>query len=210
VLEAAGPSPAVLVGHSWGGLLAQHAAWLRPDLIGGLLLVDPSDEGIWLDVLTADELRAMGEHTDPTRPASEDARAADLFTDADEISRDIAGRDPQLLELVTRASRSYLATDEQIRVHLDEPPMIVDGLDGMVRLRTEASWPPLPMVVLTATKERPARFTEPVVALHEEVAVAAAGRHVVVRDSGHYIQVDRPDLVIEQVREVCFANSDWT
>ena len=42
VLDAAGDGPCVVVGHSWGGLLAQVAAWSRPDLIAGLVLVDPA------------------------------------------------------------------------------------------------------------------------------------------------------------------------
>jgi pimeloyl-ACP methyl ester carboxylesterase len=34
----------VLVGHSWGGLLAQLFAFRHPDMVAGLVLVDPADE----------------------------------------------------------------------------------------------------------------------------------------------------------------------
>jgi pimeloyl-ACP methyl ester carboxylesterase len=40
------------------------------------------------------------------------------------------------------------------------------------------------------------------IALQDEVVAAATGRHVIVPDAGHYIHVDRPDLVISAVREV--------
>jgi pimeloyl-ACP methyl ester carboxylesterase len=36
----------------------------------------------------------------------------------------------------------------------------------------------------------------------EEAAWSTRGRHVRVPDSGHYLQFDRPDLVIAAVREV--------
>jgi pimeloyl-ACP methyl ester carboxylesterase len=59
ILEEAGPS--VLVGHSWGGLLAQLASWARPDLISGLVLVDPSREHLG---------RPQSRDSRGTRPAS--------------------------------------------------------------------------------------------------------------------------------------------
>jgi len=36
--------PCVLAGHSWGGILVQLLAFRRPDLVAGLILVDPGHE----------------------------------------------------------------------------------------------------------------------------------------------------------------------
>jgi pimeloyl-ACP methyl ester carboxylesterase len=36
--------PCVLAGHSWGGVLVQLLAFRRPDLVAGLVLIDPADE----------------------------------------------------------------------------------------------------------------------------------------------------------------------
>lgn len=36
--------PCVLAGHSWGGILVQLLAFRRPDLVAGLVLVDPGHE----------------------------------------------------------------------------------------------------------------------------------------------------------------------
>jgi pimeloyl-ACP methyl ester carboxylesterase len=36
--------PCVLAGHSWGGMLVQLVAFRRPDLVAGLVLVDPGHE----------------------------------------------------------------------------------------------------------------------------------------------------------------------
>src|SRR3546814_1055343 len=45
VLEHLGGTPAVLVGHSWGGPIVRSVAATRPDLVAGLVLVAPTDGG---------------------------------------------------------------------------------------------------------------------------------------------------------------------
>ncbi|WP_078987537.1 alpha/beta fold hydrolase [Streptomyces sp. XY332] len=44
LLSHTGNGPCVLVGHSWGAMLAQLVAWADPKLIAGLVLVDPAHE----------------------------------------------------------------------------------------------------------------------------------------------------------------------
>jgi pimeloyl-ACP methyl ester carboxylesterase len=46
LVSQAGQGRCVLAGHSWGGLLAQLVAFSHPDLVAGLVLVDPADEEI--------------------------------------------------------------------------------------------------------------------------------------------------------------------
>lgn len=41
VVDALGRGPVVLVGHSWGGHLAMHVAVRRPEMVAGLVLLDP-------------------------------------------------------------------------------------------------------------------------------------------------------------------------
>ncbi len=44
VITGLGAGPCVLTGHSWGGVLVQLLAFRRPDLVAGLVLVDPGHE----------------------------------------------------------------------------------------------------------------------------------------------------------------------
>jgi len=44
VITSATTGPCVLAGHGWGGILVQLLALRRPDLVAGLVLVDPADE----------------------------------------------------------------------------------------------------------------------------------------------------------------------
>jgi pimeloyl-ACP methyl ester carboxylesterase len=46
VITELATGPCVLAGHSWGGVLVQLLAFRRPDLVAGLVLVDPGHEEI--------------------------------------------------------------------------------------------------------------------------------------------------------------------
>jgi pimeloyl-ACP methyl ester carboxylesterase len=77
-----------------------------------------------------------------------------------------------------------------------------------------------PLVVLTAGREQPQadldamgitreqgiRVREAVRTLHDdETSWSRYGRHEFVPDASHYLQFDRPDVVIRAVREVADA-----
>lgn len=207
VLEEAGPGPSVLVGHSWGGLLAQLVCWDRPDLISGLVLIDPSHEGFWTE-LGPDVLAEIGRHPDPDAPVQEDPRSADVLGWGRDLAADV-GRSVRATADVERqlvdACLSYLADDEQLFRYLDELPMIIDNLDELVARRSKGSWSRVPVVLLTATKGRPEESTTQVITVQDQVANAANGKHIIVPDAGHYIHVDKPDLVLECVRDVATA-----
>jgi pimeloyl-ACP methyl ester carboxylesterase len=124
ILEEAGQS--ILVGHSWGGLLAQLACWARPDLISGLVLLDPSHETMWSDL--SPETRAeLGRHPDRTSPSS-DPRSTEIHGYARELATDVAqsvSAAAPVQELLSAACMSYLETDAQLFTYLDEVPMIL-------------------------------------------------------------------------------------
>ena len=79
--------------------------------------------------------------------------------------------------------------------------MILDHLDELVTRRSQAIWPPIPVVLLTATKGRPKDSTPRVLAVQDQVAAAANARHIIIPTAGHYIHVDEPDLVTTCIRD---------
>jgi pimeloyl-ACP methyl ester carboxylesterase len=205
VLEVAGPGPCVLVGHSWGGLLAQLVTWARPELVTGLVLVDPAHESFWSELLTPESRAEIGRHPSRTSPASADPRSTNVLSFGRELATDVArsvGGDPDVEELLIEACLSYLQTDEQLFMYLAEVPMILDHLDELAARRSQGVWPKVPVVLLTATMGRPEESTAQVIAVQDQVVAAVNGRHVIVSDAGHYIHVDRPDLVAMWVRDV--------
>ena len=196
LLEAVGPS--VLVGHSWGGLLAQLVTWDRPDLIKGLVLLDPAHEAFYLD-LAPETFADLARHPRRDLPPRADPRNTDIVAYGPEISRSVNGDHEPIL---TEAGASYLATDDQLFTHLEELPMILDHVGELSVRRSRSGWPKLPLVLLTATLGRPEEWIPKVIAVQDQVVTSAGGQHVVVPDAGHYMHLDRPDLVTHWTREV--------
>ena len=105
---------------------------------------------------------------------------------------------------------------------LNDAPERYDNIESFEQIRAAASVRPMPVVVLTAGR-RPitaediasGRLPPDVTADFADALWAAQvpaqdnlaklfpnAKHVTVKDSGHYIQVDRPQLVVDSIRDV--------
>jgi pimeloyl-ACP methyl ester carboxylesterase len=93
LITSVAEGPCVVAGHSWGAIVAQALAWRRPDLVAGLVLVDPAHEQMTAAIPTAvrlalrlaragraDELRG-GDRTATEALLAELRRARDPFPD---------------------------------------------------------------------------------------------------------------------------------
>jgi pimeloyl-ACP methyl ester carboxylesterase len=191
LLSAAGVSgPYVLVGHSLGGIIVRLYAATYPDEVAGLVLVDASHED--------QNIRFQA------------ALGAENWTAFENLQRAPSGPD-------------------------DDPALERMDLDAsFAQLQTAAAahpLPPLPLIVLThgipAGAEVPPEvrsalppdfpwdtFDTVSQALQAELAaLVPEGRQVIATESGHYIQVEQPDLVIEAIQQVVDAVRDpstWT
>lgn len=77
VLDANAAGPVVVVGHSYGGALAVHLAKLHPELVRGLLLLDPAIELDAADLLEVAGLTAKyPDYTDAAEAKSEKVNGA--------------------------------------------------------------------------------------------------------------------------------------
>lgn len=192
----------VVVGHSWGGLLAQMLAQSHPDEVAGLVLVDalhhdqtasmdPSaharysrnmqlltGSATWLAPLGLTRLANMPASVVLDKlPASEQAAA-----------RGLAMQSKNYRALYTE----YLGIDPALEVARSLPPV-----------------PPVPTVVLStnAISEFPPGWDLDYMRQHwiggqRALALETGAKHVVVADAGHYLQLERPQLVISAVQEV--------
>jgi pimeloyl-ACP methyl ester carboxylesterase len=79
------------------------------------------------------------------------------------------------------------------------------GVDtSILQTRQSPPFPPIPLLVLTATDHRaPQAFEREWRQIQARTAAQSPlGRQVMAQGSGHYIQNDQPELVIDQIRQL--------
>lgn len=203
LLRTAGlQGPMVVVGHSWGGMLAQMLAQTHPDEVLGLVLVDAlhHDQTASMDpdihaqysrnmrLLTgsATWLAPVGLTRLARMPASVVLDKLPIAEQA--AARGLAMQSKNYRTLYTE----YMGIDPALEVARNLPPV-----------------PPVPTVVLSTNdlSEFPPGWDTDTMRQHwiagqRALAQETAAKHVVVADAGHYLQLERPELVIASVLEV--------
>ncbi|MSR02270.1 MAG: alpha/beta hydrolase [Gemmatimonadetes bacterium] len=203
VLTTAGEKPPyVMVGHSLGGPYIMTFTKLHPAEVAGLVFVDashPEQFQRFNDVL--------GRKLEP--PVGP-LRAAAAFAWAGVVRVAMPGA--AAADSVGQAKAAYAPTS--IGPMLEE----MDALESsMAQAGTFRELGNRPLVVLTAmaptdtnqlkalkmSQEESVRFQAAWKTMHEEEASwSTQSEHVLVPDATHYIQYDRPDIVIAAVRRV--------
>jgi pimeloyl-ACP methyl ester carboxylesterase len=185
LLEAAEvPPPYVLVGHSLGGLLTRLYAGTYPDDVAGLVQIDPYHEEVWeryRTVLTADQWEAVDalNHEVP----AELQEAYPEFEVMDFDTMNVQMRDAAAASPLRDIPLAVIAHGRSFEADTPEGAM-PDGYP----------WDDVEAV----TRE-----------LYAELAASVpGGRLIVAEESGHYVHLEQPDLVIEAIRQVVDAVRD--
>jgi pimeloyl-ACP methyl ester carboxylesterase/bifunctional DNase/RNase len=176
--SAAGVAPPyVLVGHSYGGLAVRLYAARFPSEVAGLVLVDPAHEDSWLARL---------------RPRLGVAAFAPVARD---LEREQRG-----------------APTEGLDYWMDEG-IDLDASRALVRAAPPGR--PVPVALLTAgrlalPRDWPPEAAEAVRCLRAALAADLLRRlpgstHTIAAESGHFVQLDQPELVVDAIRAVVGA-----
>ena len=204
LLDHFSPGPFVLVGHSGGGPIARLAASRRPDLLAGLVLVDPIDEAA--DVVLSAKFRRNERVA--LRVGKVLARLGLLrflygsllaAAPADDVRADLRQEafSPNVIETHARQAQTYL---DEVAAWKTAPPdtrelpitVISGGLalarDGMPEeVRAEAN------------------------AAHSlRAAQSPGGRHVIAQRSGHTIPITEPQIIAEEIARLAVTDSRGT
>lgn len=239
LLSAAGEAPPyVLVGHSFGGLNVTLYAHLHPEDLVGLVEVDPSVAG--QDLRQAEEIPFLGEQVyennrqtvKSRRHCATLARAGALADDTQQEQTgctliDGDSFDPTLqaglVFFATRASQWVTLASEFKQLAATRSGVQATDTDEIeVARRDLGHWPlgALPLVVLQAGDVSEGGFPPDVQSQYFQLrtdllsgvaAQSRRGERIVVPSSGHYIQLEQPQAVIDAITKVvCAARAEAT
>jgi len=181
---AAVPGPYVLVGHSYGGMLMRLYACTYPDEVVGMVLVDAFSEGLE-EQMTPEQWTAYTEIFQPVPEVL--AGYADLeFTDLDLSIAQVREATAEV-PLPPRPQSPGVPFPLVVLSRGQPMAMPADLPGGLTGEGLERAW--------TAEQDRLA-------------ALLPDARHVIARESEHYIQLQQPELVIAAVQQVVAAVRD--
>jgi pimeloyl-ACP methyl ester carboxylesterase len=202
IAATAGNGSCVLAGHSWGGLLVLLAAAQRPDLVAGLVLIDPSDEIYWSQL--PPEIRRQS--TDTGTMYMRRHAAGELGPMVREACAPFVNRltgNERHRNLLLDAWESCYANEWQARMVYAESQIFNGSISLIHQMRSAAPLPDVPVVVLSATKgaadEHRAKWT----AAHADLAKSVSrGTHAVLQDTHHAINEERPEAIASAISQV--------
>ena len=192
----------ILVGHSLGGLFVQYYARTYPQEIAGIVLVDSvhPEQSLQMkeDVKQKYEggLRALTLTTRILAPTG-------LLRLANQPETIIANKLPAKYQSVVRAlgfqSKAYLALDEEM----------ASFEQSQIEVREAKPLPAIPLAVISSTTLQgfPPGFSGEYMKglwskLQADLSKSATMPQVIAENSGHYIHLDQPELVIQTVVEM--------
>ncbi|MGK5550931.1 alpha/beta fold hydrolase [Actinomadura kijaniata] len=197
----AGP-PVVLLAHSMAGFHVEALARVHPELVAGMVLVDPSYERR----LACPSFRIAAATTGATRAAGHllnVTRAARLLGPLGRriVMRFTSRRDEPVDGEVVR---SVYGRGTVLGTVLAEELAYREMAADLEALRGRLPFPPVPLVVLTALgdasdPEDAQRWIEDHARL---AAMSPRGEQVILPDTLHMVQLDRPDAVADAVARV--------
>jgi pimeloyl-ACP methyl ester carboxylesterase len=205
-------SPVILVGHSLGGIHVRAVASLAPDRVGGLVLVDPSHEGMLEVVETSKEARVLAGVLRAISWLAPFGVARIIGRPLARVALSDARQpiDDEVRAGVRSSGLLTLRTVHGLRALAAEHGCLEASLHDFVELTATAPEPAVPVTVITGAAPSPnariAEAREKIDRMHAElVAASPRGRHVFAERSGHLVPLDQPELVAQCVRETAVA-----
>jgi pimeloyl-ACP methyl ester carboxylesterase len=209
--------PYVLVGHSIGGMYARLYAHEHPDKVAGMVMVDATHEEQLARMpeaiakMQGTSYRAMGCLFGLLKAMSSIGLLVPLAKVKGGVGFMPIPREGRAAYLATLYSGpKYFETAKRETLAIPESY-------AAVRARQIRSVGDIPLIVISAgqpavtaghgiSEADAEQFKALAAELHTEMAaLSPRGKRIIAEDSGHYVQVDQPQLVVDAIREVVEA-----
>jgi pimeloyl-ACP methyl ester carboxylesterase len=212
-------SPVVLVGHSFGSLVVRGYAARHPEQVAGLVLVDPPVE--WIEgardrsrlirrARQASEIGGVLARVGVVRaclalltgghPGAPRAFVKLLGRRASSTLERLVGEVRKLPPELYPAVQSHWSTPKCFRAMAEYLQVLEDEAATLAAI---APAPEIPVIVISGGHQPPCER-----AAHARLAATSRrGRHVIATRSGHWINFDQPELIVDAVRSLVHARA---
>ena len=216
LLNARADGPYVLVGHSFGTFTMRLYASTYPDEVAGMVLVDPIHASDWLHMTEAERRKLAGAirlsrygailaRLGVARLVSVFVRLGAPGLARSSVSLLTGGTLAEAERMIAPLAKLPSELGPIIATFWTQPKFfdaIVSQAESLpqsaVQVAATGDYGDIPLVVLSASSSSPSQMKG-----HKALAhLSPQGKHIVVSKSGHWIQLDEPDLVVESIREV--------
>lgn len=208
--------PYILVGHSFGGLLVRAYASIHPKEIAGLVLVDPVSIAAWANCSETERKRLGLGATLSTRGAWAArfglVRAALAIlvrggrwfpklaarmsgSQGTTAMTNLVGEVRKLPPEYWPAVRSHWSDPRCFRALAGYRNCLPESARYAAQMRLAER---IPIIILSASTASQQELQE----RDRWIAESGIGRHIHVPDSGHWLHLDHPELVVEAVRDL--------
>lgn len=221
--------PYVLVGHSYGGMTVRLYADTYPSDVLGMVLVDPSVEDQLAGYRALDPKKRSAEqyYVDTVEPNLRDGREcvaaapAGFAKGSEMFKKCISDPFAQYSEAVNASNQKQEMGQVMQKAGLSEGEQVFGASADQVRA-SRHFYGKLPLIVLTSGPRPPpkdpltpeaqalsAARTQLWVTLHDDVAkLSTQGVNEIVAGAKHYIQLDKPQAVIDAITRVVVMAQD--
>ncbi len=198
LLQGAGVARAVvLVGHSWGGMLARYHALRFPEQVAGLVLVDPLPDH-YVERMSPPEREAWDATVGMLRGLALAERLG-VFRLLQGPALERSGDARRLARLPPEARESILAAMRCtgfFRTGLLEREV---GPRQMEELHQRGGLGALPLSVLVAGQDKPAWQVEQTLQL---AALSSQGEARLLQEAGHELPAEHPEAITEAIHRM--------
>ncbi len=195
--------PVVLVGHSLGGLFARVYTDRYGDEVAGLVFVDASHPD-QLERMPPEVREAMESAMPPLNTMRLLAATGALRLMTSGAGGGVDGNTPPVQARLPQSVAGLSGESAALEAALGQAGELTSLGDRPLVVLTAGSVTDMPPEVPRQVVERMQREIWPAMQ-REAAAQSTRGEYRLVEDAGHYIHHDRPDVVVEAVRNVVSA-----